>query len=512
MDYVGGSGNAGSLFKGDFRSLDVIAARARDAFRPIPADVKAAWEEYLRLRGAPPKVMSGLERLAAGAACVVTGQQPGLFGGPAYNLYKALTAVKLAAIIERHTHMPCVPVFWNHSDDHSLSEFSTFVHLGTDGAVEVSIPSGEAPVPAYLFDARWVFAGLLEKLARAPGMPSGLVEFLRGCYRDTPADGFTRLLLAVFGSMGLVPVEPRLLDGELTKKLYAKVLARPAALREALERGASAVKAAGYEPVLSGSSGTGLYVIRDGLRNKVESTNGSLVAAGEKITGWAIVGRYRASPQVFLRPIVQDAVLPTCVYVGGPNEITYLAELLPLYEYLEVDMPVICPRASVSVVDHAAARAMEKLGVEPDRIFGRRDDLVAEVIRRARGNVLSRIDEISERILKELEDLGPALRNCDRNLESALEKTRANVERILRALQGRVIKSVQEREEVQKGRIARLLASLRPGGDLQERRMGLASLLAMTGKRFPETLLEGIDPLEPVHRLAVLSEAEQPPL
>lgn len=511
LDYVAGSGKAGSLFQGDFRSLDAIADRAREAFRSIPADVKSKWADYLIACDAPPKVMSGLERLAAGASCVVTGQQPGLFGGPAYNLYKAVTAVKLASLVERITHMPCVPVFWNHSDDHSLSEFSTFTHLGPDGAVELSMPFDETPVPAYLFDARWIYPALLDRLARAPGVPSGMVEFLRGCYRNTPADGFTRLLLAVFGSMGLVPVEPRLLDGEATKKLYAKVLARPSAVREALERGSSAVEAAEYEPVLRGSSGTGVYVIRDGLRRKVESANGTLAAGGEKITGWEILGRHRASPQVFLRPIVQDAVLPTCAYVGGPHEIAYLAELAPLYEYLEVAMPVICPRASVSVVDPIVARAMDKLGVEPASVFGKRDDLMAEVIRRARGNVLSRIDEISARVLKELDELGPALRETDRNLDSALEKTRANVERVFQALQGRVVKSVQEREGVQKGRVAKILMGLRPGGDLQERRIGLPSLLAMTGKDFPGKLLEALDPLAPAHLLAVLPEAESAP-
>jgi bacillithiol biosynthesis cysteine-adding enzyme BshC len=504
LDYV--QGKAGALFAGDFRSLEAIGERARETFRPIPAEVKPRWEEYLQSFGAPPKVLSGLERLAAGASCVVTGQQPGLFGGPAYNLYKALTAVKLAALVERHTHMPCVPVFWNHSDDHSLAEFSTFVHAGPEGSVEVSLPVDDTPVPAYLLDGRWIYAGLLDRMAGSPGMPPGIVDFLRGCYRSTPAEGFTRVLLSVFGSMGLVPVEPRLLDGELTKKLYARVLARPADVREALERGAARVEAAGYEPVLRGSSGTGVYAIRDGLRRKVESANGSLTIGGEKVTAWDLLGRHRVSPQVFLRPIVQDAVLPTCAYVGGPNEIAYLAELRELYAHLEAIMPVLCPRASVSVVDAGSARAMEKLGIDPAKIFMKRDELVAEVIRGARGNALSRIDELSGRVLRELDALAPALQEMDKNLEAALDKTRANVERILQALQGRVVKSVQEREDVQKGRISKLLAALRPGGDLQERRLGLASLLSTAGKGFPERLLEALDPLEPAHRLAVLPE------
>jgi len=510
LDYLSGKAPVKGLLTGDFRSIDSIGDRAREVFRPIPADVKGRWEDSLKSFAAPAKVMGGLERLAAGASCVVTGQQPGLFGGPVYNLYKAATAVKLAQLVERHTHMPCVPIFWNHSDDHSLAEFSSFGFPAEEGVAELSLTVDETPVPAYLYDARWVYPALLDRLARVEGLPQGLVDLLRSCYQDTPAAGFTRLLLSCFGAHGLVPLEPRILDGETTKKLYARVLAKPSEVRAAMEQGAAAVRAAGHEPVLTGSHGTGVFAIREGLRQKIESSNGALTLAGEKVKAWDLISAgTRLSPQVFLRPIVQDAVLPTCAYVGGPHELTYFAELRPLYEHLQIAMPILVPRLSATLLDPPTARAIEKLGMEPTRLFLKRDDVHAEVIRAARGNVLTRIDELTASALKGLDEVAPGILEVDKNLESALQKTRTNVEHSLQALQARIVKAVQDREEVQASRLAKALAFVRPGGDLQERRFGMAAMLSLAGEGFVSKLISALDPLEPGHRLIHLPEELQ---
>lgn len=473
-------------------SLERTIETARQVSRPLPGAVVTRWREYLSRLGAPPAIHEGLERLARGAAAVVTGQQPGLFGGPAYVLYKALTAIALARAVD--PIVPCVPVFWNHSDDHNLSEFFR-VWLPAEGGIrEFHLEVGDAPVPAYLWDGS------------LPDPPVGLGPVrphLREDYARGAAEGFSRVLLRYLGGHGLVPVEPRVLEGEETRAVYNKALGDPEQVRKLLRTGIQAVRDAGYATVLGGLGGCGVFRIRARRREKIEWDGNRLLVGGRVVEVEAIRNESRLSPQVFLRPIVQDAVLPTCAYVAGPHEVAYLAELGPLYPHFGVHRPVIVPRLGATVLDARASRALEKLAMEPARAIGPEEAAFAAVARASRVEV-ERLTAFRREILTGFEGLIPGIRELDPSLESALRRTEGKLQSILEAFEQKIVQALRRTESSRIERLRTFRELVLPGGVLQERRLGWIALLAWGGMDLPGRLLDNLDPFESRHMLVDL--------
>lgn len=440
---------------------------------------------------------AALERLAEpGTVAVVTGQQAGLFGGPAYTLYKALTAVQAARQLEE-AGQPAVPVFWVASEDHDLEEVSR-VHVFDTRVRPMALqveagegrgrPVGTIPVARPPLEE---LAGVLEGFLHAAEVRA-LVE---AAYQPgrTFSESFRALLGALLRPYGVVlvdPLEPRL------RRLAAPLLDRAWQQREAL--GAALMERrreleqAGFHAQVEAQDGAALFfVLEGGVRRR----------AGE--SGAADPAQW--SPNALLRPVMQDWLLPTAIYVGGPAEVAYFAQSEALYARLLGRMPAVLPRAAFTLIDGRTRRLMERFGVTlADCLRG--EEALLELVgsRLTPARIGQKVDEAAAAIAQSVEALRAELAAFDPTLGEAMKRSGARIgyqlEKMRRKAARAALRKTAEAEE--QARHAFRLVS--PGRQLQERHYSFLPFLARHGMRVMEEILAELHPLEPVHEVLAL--------
>ena len=370
--FPGNPRRAGKLARCD-RGAACGPRRARDA-----AGVSAA---QLRARARPRRKRwrrrSGWRR--RGAVAVVTGQQAGLFGGPLFTLLKALTAIALARRVEADYGVPAVPVFWVDAEDHDLDEVRTCTVLDREleprridlgAAAQPGLPVAAVRLPASIGER-------LDELRRTlppTEFSAATLDGLTAAY--TPgagmAEAFSRWLDALLGRHGLV-----VFDGSdpAAKPLAQSIFERELELRGATARladGAGTRLAdGGYHAQVTPAAGAVALFMMNGARRPIRLRDAGFAVGETAVSRDAMTRLVRErpeafSPNVLLRPIVQDTLFPTVAYVSGPNELGYLGQLRAVYEQFDVPMPLICPRLSATVLDRGALKflARQDLGLE----------------------------------------------------------------------------------------------------------------------------------------------------
>jgi bacillithiol synthase len=339
------------------------------------AEVASALREQNGTFGAGEATFQNLASLEKGAVAVVSGQQVGLFSGPAYAIYKALTAIQVAGELTR-AGIRAVPIFWMATEDHDLEEVrhSTWFEGGElrrfelPLASEAGIPVGRIPlgpqVAALAREAGALLASLGSEL---------LGRFVKESYSPTETYGsaFGKLFARLFAEHGLILLDP--LDARLHRvaaPLYRHSMEERDKLNEKLLQRARELDSAGYEAqVRVTARSTLLFRMCGAVRQAVTVSNGKFLS-GEK--SWAREELLHVvetepecfSPNALLRPVVQDYLLPTAAYIAGPAEISYFAQAEVIYRHLLGRMPVILPRAGFTVLDAKAEKILRRYGLK----------------------------------------------------------------------------------------------------------------------------------------------------
>ena len=360
-------------------SLSSVASYARNL--KFPEERRRQVAEILREQnrnfGASPETENNLRRLEQGAAAIVSGQQVGLMGGPSYAFYKAMTAIQTALELSNEG-IPAVPIFWMATEDHDVDEVrhTTWFSDGKLQRLELA-RLGDEPQPVGEIKLGREIDELLREAGATLAGPfaAELTEILRQSFKpdETYGSSFAKMFARIFGAQGLILLDP--LDPKL-HQLAAPILCQALAQRDTLsgllmERG-KALQHAGYEEQVKVTArSTLLFTLRDGQRHVVAATNGEFMSAGKSAARQEWLHQVDTEPQQFspnalLRPVVQDYLLPTAAYFGGPAEIAYFAQSSVVYERLLGTMPVILPRADFTLIDPKAVRLLNKykLGVE----------------------------------------------------------------------------------------------------------------------------------------------------
>src|SRR5579864_6175201 len=346
-------------------NLDFPAARRRE----VAGILRKQNEAF----GGGAAVQRNLEKLERGAAAVVSGQQVGLFSGPAYAIYKALTAIQIAQELS-DAGVEAVPIFWMATEDHDLDEVrhTTWFDSGKlmrfelPGAAEAR-PVGNVRLGRAVEESAKKAAGLLS------GPASDLVsEVLQHSYRadETYGSAFGKLFARLFAEQGLILLDP--LDAGLHRMaapLYKKAIEDRDELNEKLLQRGKELERAGYEvQVKVTARSTLLFSIRDGVRQAIASGSGKLTSGDHSWTREEAARLADSEPEAFsanalFRSVVQDYLLPTVAYLGGPAEIAYFAQSSVVYAHVLGRMPVILPRAGFTILDPKAEKLLQKYGL-----------------------------------------------------------------------------------------------------------------------------------------------------
>lgn len=489
MSYLLDDKRTSAFFAHSYRDREALLARAgKAAGRGLEREVLEALREYHRRLDAPAEAREALEKLGRGAAAVVTGQQPSPGAGPLYNLYKAITAIRLAEGIDSRG-IPCVAVFWNHSDDVRRPGLGVSFPDRENRVREVPLPPPEEPhAPFYEAgsdEALRMFGAVLAEALPATEFRPELADRIRAAHRGSVAECFSRTLWDLLGRRGLVMVEPRHLEGTRQSELFDRHLADPNRLSRAVEEGREAVRAAGFEDQLGRGVGLDLFEIRGGRRLRWE---GRGRPAG------------RLSAGVALRPLLQDAVLPTCAYVGGPSEVGYQAALLPAYRAFGIEPPVVFPRATATILEPKIVRIVQKAGLSEAELFAGGAALLPRFLGPGGADVTEELARLGAKFLEEvdrcLEALGPLP-----SVRRARERTAAKVQEALAALAERVREEQARQETTGRGQWAKLLTHVLPGGKLQERVFTPLYYTCLFGPSWIGEVLEALDPFAFAHAL-----------
>jgi bacillithiol biosynthesis cysteine-adding enzyme BshC len=482
--------------------LDVL--RAQDAALP-PSDARRRHLEALATRG---------------TVAVVTGQQVGLFLGPLLTFYKAASAISAARALERETGIRCVPVFWLQTEDHDYPEIDHCHVLSPDGtrrrfALDDTLGlagqrvSVEQRILADTTDA--LAQGLEDCLGALPCAGEALPLF-RAHYRPGQmlAGAFAAVLAAIFSDDGLVVFDPRNPTvAKIAAPMYRRLLSDSDAIATALLEQTQALQQAGFDVQVHVRASSPLFFFHrdsaEGQRFRLERHESGycLVGTDEVVEAQQLLRILESEPLRFsssalLRPILQDHLFPAAAYVGGPAEVSYFAQLPPLYRIFQLPMPLIVPRARFRCIEARARALLDKLHLHPsdaERPSGDLRSMVAsgsasdypppEVVRdRLMSDFYHRLDEFQA--IAQLVDPG---------LLKPLGRTRATVERAASRLVGRYSRSLVERDRIAGERLERLQSLLAPEGIPQERYDSLPYFACKYGiAGFKEKVFASLDP------------------
>lgn len=479
-------------------------AGAVAAVRPVPrAALVSALRAHAGRLGAPAATSSALDRLShPEARAVVTGQQVGLLLGPTYSLAKAVTAIRLAAELDREDR-PVVPIFWLASQDHDHGEIDHAFVLDLDEqlrrvalALPADAPAGRIAMrPAYLDELE---AGLAQVRCPAPFREDALALLREGAaLASTVADWFGAMLYRLMGERGLIlidPLEPAV--AELFVPLVRRELEEPQASVEAVRSAGEALRSEGFEPQLGrGSQATNLFV-EEPLEGRREPVRRLLRFDGKGF--FSETRTYRRAellarldddpgaitPAAGLRPTSQDGVLPTAATVVGPGELRYFAQLRGVYAHHGVTMPLIWPRATVTVIEPPVRRILAKYELAVGDYLADPEAALADVLLARHGHgerfaaTLADLDARVARLLDEVDAVDPTL--C-----GAVLRGREHLATTVAILRRKTVEALAREDATTRSQFARLRAHLLPLDAPQERVLSPFSFF----------LKFGIDPL-----------------
>jgi bacillithiol synthase len=458
--------------------------------------------------GASDVTRQNLQRLGNGAVAVLSGQQVGLFGGPAYAFYKALSAIRVAEELTE-AGISAVPVFWMATEDHDLDEVRHVSWFKAGKLARFELPAdGSAGRPV----GRVQLGAAVEELTRkasdlltGPGAAE-IAKFLQESYRpeETYGGAFGKLFARVFGGQGLILLDP--LDERLHRiaaPVYRKALQdRDTLTAKLLQRGKE-LEAAGFEPQVKVTpNSTLLFHLQDGSRQPIVFSQGSPSGSDASIhgasgasfkSGDAAWTREEAlhlaettpealSPNALLRPVVQDFLLPTVAFSAGPAEISYLAQSEVVYRHILGRMPVVLPRAAFTILDAKGDKLLQKYHLCIENIWAGPQELRRQMEAVSLPSQLAgEFDRKKALIENTLAQLGEDIRKLDTTLAGAVTTAKEKMTFQLEKLREKTGRALDERAGVIAEHVEFLDNLVYPNRALQSRELCFLSFLAQWG-------------------------------
>ncbi|MCX6150151.1 MAG: bacillithiol biosynthesis cysteine-adding enzyme BshC [Ignavibacteriales bacterium] len=420
---------------------------------------------------------------------IVTGQQLGIFGGPLYTFYKILTSIKLSyALNEKYSNYNFVPVFWLEGDDHDFEEVKSFnlidennelVTMDYNDGIGEEINRGS--VGKIKFNgAVEILLDELQKQLRDTEFKPKLMDLLKSFYKvgSTFKDAFKELIFYFFDKFGVIifdPSDPKV--KKLLKPIFKKeveefrehaneVVSISAKLEESYH---AQVKARPINLFMSEEDGRHLIEpIESEFRLKGKRKKFSKETLLEQIE----ISPEKFSPNVLLRPICQDYLFRTAFYVGGPSEISYFAQVIPLYKMFDIEQPIIYPRSSLTIAEKNIQKLVEKFNLSYSDFFNDKESITKKIIGNlSEVNSEQAFDNCSKEITIALDNLKEKLFAIDNTLVDLTNKTSEKILQNLELLKERSSDAQKRKHDVTIRQINRVSNILYPNSNLQEREL-----------------------------------------
>ncbi len=423
-----------------------------------------------------------------GTVAVVTGQQVGLFSGPAYTIYKALTAIRLAEQLTRDG-IPAVPMFWLATEDHDFHEVNE-AWISDPARRPVRLQAGASPEPDQPVGGVVIDSVPLEDVRSAfQGAPFGAEAFdlIRDTYLPgrTFGEAFSALLDRLLAGFPILRIDPMLpaFRALAAPLLRDAVLDAPELTADLLARNEELTKA-GYHAQVHVEKSTSLFfLLENGKRLALRRQNGDYLIGKRKLSARDLAACSKElSPNALLRPVVQDSMIPTIAYVGGPAELAYLAQSEVLYRSLLGRQPIAVHRSGFTLIGSHTRKLMDRYRLElPDFFHG--EEALREKVSRTLVDpgLVAKIEEARASAVQSLGRMASDIDRFDHSITRALDKSKRKIEYQFEKIKRKVGREALVRDQRATSDATALSDCLFPRHKLQERVYSMLALFAQHG-------------------------------
>lgn len=527
LDYLYEFDNVKDFYKYNFREKDlylslfkrIVQSKSKRNF-DLSSIIK---EQYKNISKISPTTSSNIELLnKENTIAVVTGQQLGILGGPLYTIAKILTAIRLAnQLSEKFDDYKFVPIFWLEGDDHDFNEVRSINILDKENQLlnigykeEISDDDSKQSIGNLIFDDSINdFFRKLEESLRDTEFKNELLIKLKECYCAGKSfkQSFKDLLLWLFDEYGLVIFDPQ--DKkvkEILKPIFKKEINDFAVHTQKLIQVSAKLEEIYHAQVKV--KPVNLFYHTDDGRYSVEPVDEifKLRRKRKQFTKNEILEEIetaasRFSPNVLLRPICQDYIFPTGFYIAGPSEISYFAQVTPLYEFYNVVTPVIFPRASFTILEKNISSTLDKYDLTINDIFLGFDQLKERVIKNLSENNIEKVFTDSGNEIELIFDkIKENLFVIDKTLIDVSDKTKEKILNSLHELRLKSVKAQESKYETTIRQLTRVSNLLYPNESLQERELNFSYFYNKYGMELLNKLFDEIALNEFEHQIIAI--------
>lgn len=510
LDYLYEFDNVKQFYKHNFRNKEDYLKHFKSVSeieREFRADIPKVIKEQYSGFEPSKKTIQNIEALKdKKTLAVVTGQQLGILGGPLYTFYKIITALKLTLYLkERYDDYNFVPVFWLEADDHDfeevrsvsvINEMNELVKISYDdeiGEDEFRNSVGFLQIKESINS----FFENIHKHLRDTEFKSPLIDKLKELYSAGKSfkQSFKELIFWLFDKYGLIILDPQdVIIKNLLKPVFKKEINDFRIHTERLVNVSAKLEEIYHAQVkvrpvnLFYSNEDGRFLIEP-VENEFRLRRKRKRFSYDELIELADNKPESFSPNVLLRPICQDYILPTAFYIGGPSEVSYFAQVTPLYDFYKLHPPIVYPRASATILEKNIEPLIEKFNLSIDDVFLNPEELKTKVIKSFSKNSLDEVfAESNNQIELALDGLKEKLFEFDKTIADASAKYKQKIFNYLDELKSKAFDAQKKKHEATLRQLDKLTVSLYPNLNLQERELNFIYYYNKYGENFIEKI------------------------
>lgn len=521
-DYLYDFGKVERFYAGDFRKdKNYLRVFKSIKEREYPRErLSSILKEQNRRFGSPEEGFKNIELLKEPDSLVIfTGQQVGLFGGPLFTIYKAISIIKLAQELSFRFSRSFIPIFWLDSEDHDFEEVRSTSVIDKENQLEeiryspAKTPSGE---PMYKVVLEEEISSCVEKLASSlhpTEFKNEVTKALVSCYSrgESISDSFAKWMVRLLGKYGLVIADPT--DKELKKlavDFFLKEIENPGRSMGLVRETGKTLESSGYhQQVVKSEEMVNLFLEVEGKRSALKWSGEAIQIDGvdrnfsqNELRQIIEEEPERLSPNVLLLPLMRSYLFPTAAYIGGPGEISYYAQLKSVFDFFDIPMPVVYPRASVTLIEDKIKQLLQKYSLEFIDLFQDPEILINSILKEKFPDPLENtLEKKRNEISKILDSLEQELISSEPALKQNLETTRGKIDYELKRLGEKLFQAYRQKDQTLKEQVYKVKKNLFPDNKLQERVLNLVPYLIKYGFEFVDFLYNKVEIEKVDHQL-----------
>jgi len=512
-DYFYEYDKVSDFFSGNFRDptafiLQTEKVQSRDLPRK---QLAAVLKEQNLSYGCGEQTIGNINLFTQEGTCaVVTGQQVGLFSGPLYTIFKAITAIKLAESLNQNNPGCFVPIFWLASDDHDFAEINHITLLDKENRIK-DIPYQEHSLSLKTPISRFVLTTeisnclqQLNDLTRDSEFKPEILSQLGTAYQPgrSLVEAFAQWMTRLFKSYGLIFIDaahPDLKD--LGKDVFHTEIAQNSPSTQCALETSRKLEQKKYSPQIQLHEGIlNLFLVED-ERDSIQCRDDDYSIKGKpqtfkkhELLQLLQKQPHIFSPNVLLRPLYQDKLLPTVAYVGGLSEVAYFAQMKEVYNRFSLPMPIIYPRKSLTLIDKKVDRTLKTYSLEFQDLWRNTDAKINEIAKEKIPRSLEKaIHTTASHLDKDFKDIRQETLAFEPALEKTVDLTMRKIHHHISLLEKKILKASKKQNTIMLQRIQLVKNSLYPNRHLQERVFNITPFLIKYGFTLVDRLYKAMD-------------------